>query len=114
MCSSITRSAQEQLPGSSTTTAFDGGTTLRALPKQNDVLFEIGYLIRALKLTPFMQITNRNVVDTSTGDEMRISVGGNYWWVGHNANIKAAYTHINPKALPSQNEFTVQLQVFYF
>ena len=94
--------------------AFDGGTTLRTLPRQHDVLLEAGYLVRALKLTPFVQITNRNLVDTSTGDETRISLGGNYWWIGHNANIKAAYTHIDPKALASQNEFTIQLQAFYF
>ena len=93
---------------------FDGGTTLRTLPRQHDVLLEVGYLVRALKLTPFVQLTNRNLVDTSTGDETRISLGGSYWWAGHNANIKAAYTHIKLKALASQNEFTLQLQVFYF
>ena len=93
---------------------FDGGTTLRALPRQNDILLEFGYLLRTLKMTPFVQVTNRNLVDTSTGDETRISLGGNYWWAGHTANIKAAYTHINPKTLASQNQFTIQLQVFYF
>jgi hypothetical protein len=93
---------------------FDGGATLRALPRQNDILLELGYLLRAVKLTPFVQVANRNLVDTSTGDEMRISLGGSYWWAGHNANVKAAYTHINPKTLASQNEFTIQLQVFYF
>jgi hypothetical protein len=93
---------------------FDGGTTLRTLPRQHDVLLEVGYLVRALKLTPFVQITNRNLVDTSTGDETRMSLGGSYWWAGHNANIKSAYTHINPKTVPSQDEFTIQLQVFYF
>jgi hypothetical protein len=93
---------------------FDGGTTLRSLPKQDDILLELGYLFRTLRLTPFVQVTNRNLVDSATGDEMRISLGGSYWWAGHNANIKAAYTHINPKILASQNEFTLQLQVFYF
>ena len=93
---------------------YDGGTTLRTLPRQHDVLLEAGYLLRALKLTPFLQITNRNLVDTSTGDETRVSLGGSYWWAGHNANIKAAYTHINPKVPASQHQFTIQLQVFYF
>jgi hypothetical protein len=37
-----------------------------------------------------------------------------YWWAGHNANIKALYTRIAPRALARQNEFTVQLQIFYF
>jgi hypothetical protein len=93
---------------------LDGGALLRALPKQDNLLLELGYLIVAAKLTPFVQVTNRNLVDNSRGDETRISLGGSYWWAGHNATIKAAYTHINPKILPSQNEFTLQLQVFYF
>jgi len=93
---------------------LDGGTLLRTLPKQDNLLLELGYLIVAAKLTPYVQVTNRNLVDGSTGDETRISLGGSYWWAGHNANIKAAYTRINPKTLASQNEFTLQLQVFYF
>jgi hypothetical protein len=38
----------------------------------------------------------------------------NYWWAGHNANIKAAYSRINPIGSPSQNEFTGQLPLSYF
>jgi hypothetical protein len=67
-----------------------------------------------MKLTPFAQITHRDLVNTATGDETRTSVGASYWWAGHNANIKAAYTRINPKILASQNEFTLQVQLFYF
>jgi hypothetical protein len=62
--------------------------------------------------SPFAQITHRNIVSPNTGDELRTSVGVSYWWSGHNANVKVAYTRINPKILASQNEFT--LQVFYF
>ena len=93
---------------------LDGGTTLPALSKQDDLLFELGYLIAALKITPFAQVTHRNIVNTNAGDETRTSIGASYWWSGHNANIKAAYTRINPRILASQNEFTLQLQVFYF
>jgi len=93
---------------------FDGGTTLRTLPGQHDVLFELGYLIRAMKLTPFLQIAHRDVVDTEAGDEMRASVGVSYWWAGHNANIKAAYGRIAPIGAAHQNTFTLQLQAFYF
>ena len=93
---------------------FDGGDTLKTLPKQNDVLVEAGYLIRALKLTPVLQFAHKNVSDQSPGDESRTAVGANYWWAGHNVNVKALYTRIAPKGLNKQNEFTVQLQVFYF
>lgn len=94
---------------------FDGGDTLpTVLPKQNDMLVEVGYLIQALKLTPVLQFAHRDIVGRSLGDETRVSIGANYWWVGHNANIKAAYTRISPRSLRAQNQFTVQLQVFYF
>jgi len=93
---------------------FDGGTTLTTLPKQNDVLFEAGYLIRALKLTPVVQIAHQDITDQSLGGTTRTGAGANYWWAGHNANVKALYTRIAPTALAKQNEFTVQLQVFLY
>jgi hypothetical protein len=93
---------------------FDGGTRLTTLPKQNDVLVEAGYLINALKLTPLLEFARRDISGGSAGDETITAVGANYYWAGLNANVKAAYTRISPKGLPKQNEFTVQLQVFYF
>jgi hypothetical protein len=93
----------------------DGGTTLRTLlPKQNNLLLELGYLITRWNLTPFVQITNRNIVGASIGDETRTSIGAAYWWAGHNANIKVAYDRVAPTRAAAQNEFTIQLQAFYF
>ena len=113
-CSSITRSAQELSPAQFDYNRLDGGTLLRTLPKQDNLLLELGYLISAAKLTPFAQITHRNVVDAGSGDETRTSLGASYWWAGHNANVKAAYQRIAPTGAPAQNGFTIQLQVFYF
>ncbi len=93
---------------------FNGGTTLLALPKQNDILVEAGYFVQALKLTPVLQYARRDIVNGSTGDEWRTSAGANYWWAGQNANIKFAYTRIATQGLPRQNELTVQFQVFYY
>jgi len=94
---------------------FNGDVTLPTLPKQNDVLLELGYLISSLKLTPVLQFVRRDIVATTQGDEKRISIGANYWWVGHNANIKAAFVRIDPTApLSTQKEFTVQLQMFFY
>jgi hypothetical protein len=93
---------------------FDGGTTLRTLPKQDNLLFEFGYLIAAMKLTPFVQLTRRDVSDTRAGDETRASLGASSWLAGHNANIKAAYGRLVPRGAEAQNEFTLQFQVFYF
>jgi len=87
---------------------FDGGATLRTLPRQNDVLLELGYFVGSAKLMPVVQFARRRLVDTAKSDESRISVGANYWWAGHNANVKAAYTRIDPAGLATQHEFTVQ------
>ena len=93
---------------------FDGGATFVTLPRQDVVFFEIGYFVRDLKLTPVLQVTKRAIVDTAIGDETRWSIGANYWWAGHNANIKVAFGRINPAGRDAQNEFTVQCQLFYF
>jgi len=93
---------------------FDGDVTFASLPNQNDYLLEVGYLISAVKLTPVLQFSNRSVVDATKGDENHWSIGLNYWWAGHNANIKGAYSRIGPTGSASQNEVTIQLQLFYF
>lgn len=93
---------------------LDGGDTFLTLPRQNVVLLELGYFVRPYKITPVLQFTNRGIVETAVGDETRWSIGVNYWWAGHNANIKAAYTRIDPSRLAAQNGFTIQLQFFYF
>jgi hypothetical protein len=93
---------------------IDGSTTFLTLPRQNVVLLEVGYFLRDLKLTPVFQLTNRAIANTSIGDETRWSIGVNYWWRDHNANVKAAYSRIDPRGVPTQNGFTIQLQLFYY
>jgi hypothetical protein len=93
---------------------FDGGATFATLPRQDVTLLEIGYFIRDLKLTPVLQATRRAIVDTAIGDETRWSIGANYWWAGHNANVKVAFGRINPAGRGAQNQFTMQFQVFYY
>jgi hypothetical protein len=93
---------------------FDGGDTFLTLRKQTVTLLELGYFLRHMKLTPVFQFTNRGIVDTAVGDQTQWSIGVNYWWAGQNANVKAAYGRIEPRGLAAQNEFTIQLQLFYF
>jgi hypothetical protein len=93
---------------------IDGGAKFLTLPEQDVIFAELGYFLRDFKITPVFQFTRRAVVDTAVGDETRWSLGANYWWAGHNANVKAAYTRIDPRLGFNQNEFTIQLQIFYF
>ncbi len=93
---------------------FDGSSTFTTLPRQNTYLLEAGYFLRDLKVTPVLQFSKRDILDTAAGDETRWSLGANYWWAGQNMNLKGAYSRISPHGLPDQNEFTLQLQLFYF
>ena len=93
---------------------IDGDTTLPTLPEQDVVLFELGYFVRKLRITPVYQFTRRDILDTNSGDETRWSLGLNYWWRGHNANVKAAWGRIDPRVGLEQHQFTVQLQLFYY
>ena len=93
---------------------FNGGDTFASLPKQHDYLVELGYFIPAAKVSPIVQIAKKDLVDTSAGDEDRWSIGAAYWLAGHTANVKGAYSRIRPSGLPRQNEFSIQLQLFYF
>jgi hypothetical protein len=92
---------------------FNQSATLPTLPREHVELVEVGYLISPVRLTPFLQFTNRDV-NVGAGDDRRWSVGLSFWWAGHNANVKGAYTRVAPPGGPRQNEFTLQLQVFYF
>jgi Phosphate-selective porin O and P len=93
---------------------FDGQTFLPTVPRQNTYLGEVGMMIRPIRVTPFLQLTNRDVTSTTVTDERRTSVGAAYWWAAHNANVKAAYTRITPGAAAEQHEFTLQLQLFSY
>jgi hypothetical protein len=104
------QSAATLLPIDSGTYTFSQST-----PTQSSTGRDAGFQAKgSMKLTPVLQFSNRDVVDTRIGDENHWSIGLNYWWAGHNADIKAAYSRINPTGSPSRNEFTAQLQLYYF
>jgi phosphate-selective porin O/P len=93
---------------------LDGRGFLPLISRQNNYLAEVGLLIVPARLTPFVQFTNRDVTTAVATDERRASVGAAFWWAGHNANIKAAYTRVTPGVAAEQHEFTLQLQLFSY
>jgi len=93
---------------------YNGGTFLTTLPKQHVFFGEFGYLFKDYKLTPVLQLGAKDITGTDTGDDSRWSIGANYWWAAHNANIKAAWGQIKPHGVERANQFTVQFQFFYF
>ena len=93
---------------------YDGGDFLKSLPQQDVVYAEAGYYFKAVKLMPFGTYGSKDVAGTNAGDESRWSVGLGYMAFGQNLNLKAAYGRIEPKGKPALDQFTVQLQAFYF
>ena len=93
---------------------YDGGEFLKTLPKQDVIYGEAGYYISKAKVMPFLTISSKDIASTDTGDETRWSVGLGYMAFGHNFNIKAAYGKVDPKVGKSADQFTVQMQAFYF
>ena len=93
---------------------YDGGDFIKTLLKQDVIYFEGGYYISKAKVMPFFTYSDKNVSGTDTGDEARWSLGVGYMAMGHNLNLKAAYGQVNPKVGKTADQFTVQLQAFYF
>lgn len=105
---------------------YDGGLFFPTLAKQNTFETEAGYHFTEAKVTPWVKFETRRF-DTKTAafqDESRFQVGGTYYVMGNNLNVKAAYTHgsydraagtpLTQLESLGQNGFTMQLQAFYY
>ncbi len=97
---------------------YDGGTFLPSLPKQDDVLVEAAYYLSSAKVQPFLKYESQkfaNAVDEAK-DQDRFGGGLNWYVSGQNFKITAQYLRVDPKSptLKATNQFTIQLQGFYF
>lgn len=106
---------------------YDGNTFFTGLPKQNTFETEAGYHFNAASFTPWVKFETRQfdqaVKTASVQDETRLQVGGTYYVMGNNLNVKAAYQYgsfdrtnaaLVPLSALTQNGFTLQLQAFYY
>lgn len=93
---------------------YDGSTFLKSLPKQTDTEFEAGYLIGKTRWMPVVQIARRDFAASTGIDEKRYGAGVNYFLNGHNANFKTLFYRVDQSSGRKGNQFTVQLQFFYF
>ncbi len=108
---------------------YDGGATFGAdapaatktatLYKQDDLYAEAGFFIKPLKLMPFIRFEQLKYADDANKGLNRNKYQGGLGWYpyGTNFNIKAGYTRTiacdNP-LVASTNQFTVQVQLFYY
>jgi hypothetical protein len=95
---------------------FDGGTTFSTIPEQRDVMLQAGYYLGGPKVMPFLRVERQDFrANANNGkDNNRLQAGVGFFPNGHNFNIKGAYTRVDPRVGDSTNEFTIQLQFFYF
>jgi hypothetical protein len=100
-------------------TATSFGAATNALLKQNDFFAEAGYYCSKLKLMPFGRYESQNYDNAANKvlNKTFYQFGLTWYPYGHNFNIKGAFTRKDfpndPKTFTT-NEFTVQLQAFYY
>ena len=98
---------------------FDGRNKFTAIPDQNNYLLEGAYYFHKAKFQPFAKFETQDFVAASNGskDINRFGLGGNYYLHGQNLKCTVQYLRALPQngsTIRPSNEFTMQLQVFYF
>jgi len=98
---------------------YNGSTTFPALIKQNDLFVVAGYYFGGPKLLPFARYEQLKFVPTASqvNDQRRFQGGLTYYPFGQNYNLKFAYSYVklpNNSKTHATNEYTIQMQVFYF
>jgi|HubBroStandDraft_3_1064219.scaffolds.fasta_scaffold73713_2 hypothetical protein len=97
---------------------YDGGTFIKTLPKQNDLLAELAFYIKAAQFQPFGKYEQQkfsNAVDKPK-DQDRFGLGAHFYVSGsQNFKITGQWLRVKPKSpLKDTNEFTIQMQAFYY
>jgi hypothetical protein len=107
---------------------YDGGNTFptAALFKQDVLFSEAGFFISGLKLQPYIRYEQQRYSDGTAGcpaagckslDKTYYQGGIGWFPYGANFNVKAAYWRKvvpNDPKTASTNQFTVQVQLFYY
>jgi len=98
---------------------FDGRTKFPTLTDQTNYLLEGAYYIHKAKLQPFAKFETQDFVAAVNGAKDINRWGGGFSYYLHGQNLKwtGQYTRALPQngsTIRPSNEFTVQVQVFYF
>lgn len=93
---------------------YDGGDTFAALPEQDTLLFEIGYLFGKAKIQPWVQYSTRDFAAAATGDEDQTYVGINYRIAKHNAVARFAFGKLAKDGAADRDVIQLTLQLFRF
>jgi hypothetical protein len=96
---------------------YDGGTWA-PIPTQTSIMTEAGYRIGNWKLSPIVrfELLRLDAPSPQAPDFTRLGAGLAYWYMGHNANVKAFYSFVRAET-PGQNSYSqvnLQMQFFVF
>lgn len=94
--------------------SYNGGQTFPTLAEQTALFAEAGLYFKPMRLMPFVKFETQNFDAATANDIARYQAGFTYYISGHNANLKVAYSRLNPDVGEASNQFTTQLQVFYY
>ncbi|HYU23804.1 MAG TPA: hypothetical protein VEO74_01255 [Thermoanaerobaculia bacterium] len=115
---SLPNPAKNALNGELTVLRFDGGTGFftTPIPRQNDGTIQVGYYLAAQKVMPWARYERQNFSDPvqDPNDNSRWQAGVTWYPNGHNFNVKGAYSHVTPRVGNSTNQYTAQIQYFYY
>ena len=100
---------------------YDGGVTFNtaALFKQDDLFVEAGFFLGGPKIMPFVRYEQQKYSDDVNKGLNRTKYQGGlgFYPYGDNFNIKAGFGRTDAPDNPnvaSTNQYTIQVQVFYF
>jgi hypothetical protein len=93
---------------------YDGGTSFKTLPKQNDWLLEGSYYFKKARLGPFVQYASRDLSNPSSPDDKKVQGGVACWIQKHKLNIKLGYGKLLKDRSPDRAQFIIQTQFFYY
>ena len=107
---------KNEFNGIATIYGFDGGTTFSAIPEQKDAALQLGYYLAAPKVMPFVRIEKQDFRARANNgrDNNRQQLGLAFYPNGNNFNVKGAYSRVDPRVGKKTNEYTVQMQFFYY
>ncbi|MDP2875900.1 MAG: porin, partial [Holophaga sp.] len=91
---------QDGIQGQWNHVTWNGKTWLPTIKKQTTDFAEFGYRFGAVQLAPMVRYESKKLDVPTVGepDETRVGVGLAWWFKGHQSNLKAFYTRVEPKA----------------
>jgi len=98
---------------------FDGRQKFLNIADQNNFLAEAAYYVHRAKIQPFGRVESQSFVAHANraNDIVRYGGGANYYIRGQTLKWTAQWLHAVPQngsPLKPSNEFTLEMQFFYF